>query len=136
MAPTFMPGTWVHSTLVSGDLQRGDIVVLDDGHDDLAVKRVVGLPGETLVLSHGYVFVNRRILLEPYIPLRVYTFPKAPQSVFVLGPDQYFVLGDNRPASADSRVIGPVHRKQIRQKVTLPANAPRARFGPFTLPEY
>ena len=103
MSPTFEPGMWVRSTSISGDLDRGDVVVLDDGSAEYALKRVVGLPGETVHVWRGYVFINRRILLEPYLPKQIYTFPRQRQSVFVLGSDQYFVLGDNSPRSEDSR---------------------------------
>src|SRR4051812_20762564 len=106
MEPTLQPGSAVYSTAVSGELQRGDIVVLDDGDSGRAVKRIVGLPGETVHIWRGYVYINRRILLEPYIGKRNYTFPRQKLAVFVLGNDQYFVLGDNRPCSIDSRVYG------------------------------
>jgi signal peptidase I len=136
MAPTFEPGMWVRSIPVAGDLARGEIVMLDDGKSDYALKRVVGLPGETVHIWRGYVFINRRILLEPYLPKQVYTFPRERQAVFVLGPSQYFVLGDNRPASADSRVYGPVERSSIKGRIALPMQAPQARFGPVVVKPY
>jgi signal peptidase I len=131
MAPNFAPGDWVHARPIAEPLQRADVVVLDDGNDGDAIKRIVGLPGETVQLWHGYVFINNRILLEPYLPKWVYTFPRQRQSVFLLGPDQYFVLGDNRPKSADSRQYGPVDRRQLKTRIPLPAGAERARFGPM-----
>jgi signal peptidase I len=136
MCPTFEPGMWVHSTTISGDLDRGDVVVLDDGSKEYALKRVVGLPGETVHVWRGYIFINQRILIEPYLPKSVYTFPKQRQSVFLLGADQYFVLGDNRPYSSDSRVYGPVERKQIKGRIALPERSPRARFGPMVVKPY
>jgi signal peptidase I len=136
MSPTFQPGMWVRSEPISGDLDRGDVVTLDDGSTEYALKRVVGLPGETVHVWRGYVFINRRILLEPYLPKQVYTFPRERQSVFVLGPDQYFVLGDNRPASSDSRSYGPVERKQLKGRIPLPEHAPRAKFGPMVVKPY
>src|SRR5258706_11079454 len=120
MSPNFEGGTWVHSTRISGSVERGDVVVLDDGSDDYALKRVVGLPGETVQIWHGYVFINHKILLEPYVPKRIYTFPRRRKAIFVLGPNEYFVLGDNRPCSADSRIYGPVERKQLKERVPLP----------------
>ena len=93
MCPTFEPGSWVRATPISSDLARGEVVVLDDGKADYAIKRVVGLPGETVHIWRGYVFINQRILLEPYLPKQVYTFPRERQAVFVLGPSQYFVAG-------------------------------------------
>src|SRR5215831_5650827 len=54
MAPTFQPGTWVHACPIAQPLRRGDIVVFNDGNEGDAVKRIVGLPGETVILWHGY----------------------------------------------------------------------------------
>jgi|ERR1041385_1489261 signal peptidase I len=135
MSPTYESGAMVHTATISTPLERGDVVVLDDRKGDYALKRIVGLPGETVHIWRGYVFINRRILIEPYLPKRVYTFPRERASVFVLGDEQYFVLGDNRPSSADSRIYGPVDRSQVKRRVTAPAIG-RARFGPITLPAY
>jgi signal peptidase I len=136
MSPTFEPGTWVRATPISADLTRGDVVVLDDGRSEYALKRVVGLPGETVHLWRGHVFINKRVLLEPYIPRKIYTFPREKQAVFVLGPDQYFVLGDNRPASSDSRMYGPVERGHIKGRISLPGAAPQPRFGAMVVKPY
>lgn len=136
MAPTFEPGSWVRATPVVGDLGRGEIVILDDGKTDYAVKRIVGLPGETVHIWRGYVFINRRILLEPYLPKQVYTFPRERQAVFVLGPNQYFVLGDNRPASSDSRIYGPIERDSIKGRIPVSGVAPQPKFGPFVVKPY
>ena len=136
MTPTFQPGTWVYTAPISTPLQRGDIVVIDDGHEEYAVKRLVGLPGETVYLGHGYVFINGKILLEPYLAKGTYTFPRGRAAMFILGEEQYFVLGDNRPRSADSRSYGPVERKQIKRRIPQPDGALRAHCGGYTLPAY
>jgi signal peptidase I len=136
MSPTFEEGNRVYATPISGSVDRGDVVVMDDGNGDDAIKRIVGLPGETVYLWRGYVFIDRKILLEPYIPKKVYTLPRQRVAVFELGPSQYFVLGDNRPSSADSRVYGPVERKQIKKRIQLPQSAARAYFGPVRLPPF
>lgn len=86
--------------------RRGDIVVLQDptGGPIPLIKRVVGLPGERITLSHGRVYVDGVILDEPYLDqgtageARTWTVP----------PMQVFVLGDNRGNSKDSRYFGPV----------------------------
>src|SRR3954454_23113542 len=75
MAPTYQSGAWVYTAPISSPLERGDVVIVDDGNHDYAVKRIVGMPGETVHLWRGYVFINRKILLEPYVPKKVYTFP-------------------------------------------------------------
>jgi signal peptidase I len=136
MTPTFQEGTRVYTAPISGPLDRGDVVVMDDGSNSYAIKRVVGMPGETVYLWRGYVFINRTILLEPYVPKKVYTLPRQRLAVFELGPEQYFVLGDNRPESADSRIYGPIGRKQIKKRIELPEGAARARFGPVHLPTF
>jgi signal peptidase I len=136
MSPTFEEGSRVFTTPISGSVNRGDVVVMDDGSKDYAIKRIVGLPGETVYLWRGYVFIDRTILLEPYVPKRVYTLPRQRLSVFELGPNQYFVLGDNRPNSADSRLYGPIERKQIKKRIELPDTAVRAYFGPVRLPSF
>ena len=136
MVPTYQPGSMVYTAPISSPIERGDVVTIDDGNHDYAVKRVVGMPGETVCLWRGYAFINRKILLEPYVPKRVYTFPTQRSSVFVLGENQYFVLGDNRPSSLDSRVYGPIERDQIKRRIGLPEGASRAHFGSLTLPRY
>jgi signal peptidase I len=133
MWPTYEPGAMVRTANISSPLQRGDVVVLDDRKGDYALKRIVGLPGETVHIWRGYVFINHRILIEPYVPKCIYTFPRQRAAVFILGDDQYFVLGDNRPTSADSRMYGPVDREQVKRRVLTPAVG-RARFGPVILP--
>jgi hypothetical protein len=79
------------------------------------------------------------MLVEPYLPKHVYTYPVEPLrrgATFLLGEGQYFVLGDNRPYSADSRMYGPVDRKQIKRRVPLPEDFVCAYFARYTLPEY
>jgi signal peptidase I len=136
MAPTFEEGNRVYTAPISGSVNRGDVVVMDDGKENYAIKRVVGLPGETVYLWRGYVFIDRKILLEPYVPKRVYTLPRRRLAVFELGPSQFFVLGDNRSNSADSRLYGPVERKQIKKRIPLPDSTARAHFGPVRLPPF
>ena len=128
MEPTYPPGTHLYGAPISTPLERGDVVVLDDSNEEYAVKRIIGLPGETVQLWRGCVFINRQMLVEPYLPKHTYTWPMERErrgATFVLGDKEYFVLGDNRPRSADSRVYGPVRRKQIKQT--------RASAGGFRL---
>jgi signal peptidase I len=136
MAPTFRPGTRVYTAPISIPLERGDIVLIDDGRKDYALKRIVGMPGEILHLWRGCVFINRKMLREPYLPKHTYTFPdeKTDTFVFELGADQYFVLGDNRDCSSDSRTYGPVDRKHIKSRVPTSDTVSRARFTAYTLP--
>ena len=91
------------------DPKRGDIVVLQPfpGSFDWYIKRVVGLEGETLAIRKGRVYINGQPLQEPYAR---YT---APDRTYILGRNMYFVMGDNRLNSFDSRNFGPIHRSRI-----------------------
>jgi signal peptidase I len=139
MEPSYPPGTHLYGAPISTPLDRGDVVLLDDGKKEYAVKRIVGLPGESVQLWRGQVFINRKMLVEPYLAKHVYTYPEEPErrgASFVLGDNQYFVLGDNRACSSDSRSYGPVERKQIRRRVPLPSYFVCAYLAPYTLPDY
>jgi signal peptidase I len=139
MDPAYPPGAHLYGAPISTPVERGDVVLLDDGKDDYAVKRIIGLPGETVQLWRGRVFINRRMLVEPYLPKHTYTYPVEQMrrgATFILGEGQYFVLGDNRTCSSDSRVYGPVGRKQIKRRVPSPDEFICAYFAPYTLPAY
>ena len=139
MEPAYSAGTPLYGAPISTPVERGDVVLLDDGQKDYAVKRVIGLPGETVQIWRGRVFINRQLLVEPYLPKLIYTCPLEPThrgATFILGERQYFVLGDNRPYSADSRTYGPVDRKQIKRRVPLPQDFVCAYLAPYTLPDY
>jgi signal peptidase I len=139
MDPTYPAGTHLYGTPISTRLDRGDVVVVDDGKEEYAVKRIIGLPGETVQIWRGQVFINRQMLVEPYLPKHTYTYPAEPTrrgATFILGEREYVVLGDNRPSSADSRNYGPVARRQIKRRVPLPDDFVCAYVIPYTLPAY
>lgn len=96
--------------------QRNDIVVVDlPTMEEMLVKRVVALPGETIEVRDGIVLVNGQPLAEPFPhDLGHTSMPAA-----VLGPLEYFVMGDNRANSNDSRSFGPVQRESIVGRVWL-----------------
>jgi len=103
-----------------GEPCQSDIVALKDPKDNmLVVKRIIALPGQSVYLDHGKVFVNSRLLAEPYLPGKTMTFAyeKNESEFFVMGRDEFFVLGDNRDNSTDSRAFGPVPRRNILGKV-------------------
>lgn len=96
--------------------QRSDIVVIKDPTDGTCVvKRIIATPGESVCFRRGRVFINGRELDEPYLPPGVHTFTdsKTDGELITCGVDQYFVLGDNRSDSCDSRIFGPIRRQNI-----------------------
>jgi signal peptidase I len=100
--------------------QQCDIVALKDPQDNaLVVKRIIALPGQSVYLDHGKVYVDSQPLSEPYLPGKTLTFAyeKNESEFFVMGKDEFFVLGDNRGNSTDSRVFGAVPRQNILGKV-------------------
>jgi signal peptidase I len=99
--------------------QRGDIVILRPPTDDSKdfIKRIIALPGERLLIRDGYVYINGHRLDEPYLPeaWNVYNnWPlTGPADGQVIPPNQYFVMGDNRNRSQDSRAFGPIGKDRI-----------------------
>jgi signal peptidase I len=130
MAPTLEDSDEVFvekiSRLFASGLKRGDIVTADayqgSGEEDdiIIIKRVVGLPGEHITVREGYVWINGGKLDEPYLSEEVLTSEhNMAFSDLILGPDEYYLLGDNRMSSRDSRDIGPVARQEIEGRLIL-----------------
>ena len=139
MYPTFVPKDVVQARSFRSSSARGDVVIVNDDHGDRVIKRIIGLPGETVTIYRGFVYINSRRLSEPYLLKHTYTFKCAIEdespAKWRLGEDQYFVLGDNRLESRDSRAFGPVGRQNIVGKVNLPDNSPKPGFWDITLSE-
>jgi len=102
-----------------GEIHRGDVVVFLYPHDHQKsyIKRVIALPGDDLKIDHGRVFVNGRELAEKYVPLRFEDSRSLPE--FVIPDREYFVMGDHRSISSDSRDFGPVDRELIYGKAAF-----------------
>jgi signal peptidase I len=95
---------------------RGDVVVLKDPTDGgYAVKRVIASSGDSVYFKSGRIYLNGHKLKEPYLlpGTPTYTFAQTQEELIVCGNDQYFVMGDNRNNSFDSRFYGPVPGRNI-----------------------
>ena len=106
-----------------GDPERFDVIIFNYDEDTTYVKRIIGLPGETVRIDqNGNIYINEQLLKEDYgnAVIEATKLGRASQPV-VLGPDEYFVLGDNRNNSSDSRWadVGNVQREDIIGKVVL-----------------
>jgi len=109
------------------DPQRGEVVVFhaparagcQQGAGCDFVKRIIGLPGETVEIREGKIFINGQELKEDYLPLGFITHSGAYTSrgPISLGPNEYFVMGDNRDHSSDSRYWGPIDENDIVGRV-------------------
>jgi signal peptidase I len=137
MHPTFRHNDVVQTRAPDANLGRGDVVIINDKRGDLMIKRIIGMPGEVVTLFHGFVYINGQRLSEPYLPKHTYTFKSEiadeRPAEWKLGDNHFFVLGDNRLESHDSRNFGPVDRHGIRRVVELPANAIRPGFCDIVL---
>ena len=114
MAPHFETGDYLivdELTFRFRDPKRGEVIIFKYplNPSQKFIKRVIGLPGETIEIKKGSVFVNGKILREDYLN-NVSTFPDLK---ITLKNDEYFVLGDNRNSSLDSRIFGPLKRDLI-----------------------
>jgi signal peptidase I len=102
-----------------GEIHRGDVVVFEypRDHTKSYIKRVIALPGDRLRIADGQVYVNSVRLKEPYVPNRFADDRSEPEQV--LPSHEYFVMGDHRSISSDSREFGPVDRNLIYGKAVF-----------------
>lgn len=106
------------------DPHRGEIVVFH-GEDMELIKRVIALPGDTIDIRNGKVYINDEVLEEAYLAEGTITKPTVPGSLFhytypyTIPENQYFMMGDNRGNSKDSRAIGTINREAIYATANL-----------------
>lgn len=127
MMPNFVNNEYLLTEKVSyyfRDPQRGDVVVFTPPVSNLDeyIKRVIGLPGETVTVKNGHVYINDKVLDEPYLPEGTYTNGGncnrdstclREGEAYKIPDGYYIVMGDNRNNSSDSRYWGPITKKAI-----------------------
>lgn len=128
MAPTLLVGDRVIVNKLEykfGSVERGDIVAIFSPLEKKnLVKRVIGLPGEEVKFTEeGEIYIDGNLLEEDYLNDSVY--PSYSDGSFEVNDGQYFVMGDNRNNSADSRVFGPISLDKVFGKVIF-------IYGPFS----
>jgi len=103
------------------DVKRGDVVVFlfPDDPSKSYIKRLIGLSGDTVEIREGKVIVNGQELDEPYVDSRFNQSHRSQQPIYVR-PNYYYVLGDNRDNSSDSRMWGLVPERYVYAKVVSP----------------
>jgi signal peptidase I len=139
MEQTVMPGEYILVDKLTprfDGYKRGDIVVFHpptgfsigpDG-DKPFIKRIIGTPGDTVEVAEGHVLVNGKALVEPYVFEGQPTRARSGTTRWSVAPGDYFVMGDHREASTDSRDFGPVAASQIIGRAWL-RYWPLSRFG-------
>jgi signal peptidase I len=102
-----------------GEIHRGDVVVFlyPHDHEKSYIKRVIALPGDDLRIDHGQVYVNSHLVPEPYVPKQFEDDRSQPE--MTVPTHEYFVMGDHRSISSDSREFGPVDRELIYGKAAF-----------------
>ena len=130
ITPVRVDGDSMKNTLKNGDIlllyklssiDRFDIIVLDEEKDnEKIIKRVIGLPGETVAIKKGKIYINDKVIDDEYAYGETSDYNKV-----TLRDDEYFILGDNRLISKDSRYFGPIKDNEIKGKIVF-------RLFPFT----
>ncbi len=126
MHPTYKNGEYLMANKVTyriKDPERGDVVIFKYSDTQDFIKRIIGLPGDTVMLKDGQLYINNKRLDESnYLSDSVYTnggdFLKEGESK-VIPEGEYFVCGDNRPHSSDSRTFGSVEKADIKGKAWI-----------------
>lgn len=148
MLPNFQSGEYLLTDKVSykmRDPARGEVVVFHapetancpTGTGCDFIKRILAVPGESVAVRDNRIIVNGVATVEPYVPSDYQTLPGAftKGRTITLGPDEYFVSGDNRPFSSDSRAWGPIQKRDIIGRVFF-RYWPLSEVGTLSTVEY
>lgn len=147
MAPTFSSGDYIlidELSLRFKNIERGEVIVFKSpiNLSTYFIKRVVGLPGERILINDNKIVIFNKthpkglIINEPYLPYQVKTLTRLNKNIDInLKDDEYFVLGDNRQYSYDSRDWGPLKKENIVGIARLRL-WPIKSFSVFASPKY
>ncbi|MDE5539381.1 MAG: signal peptidase I [Bacilli bacterium] len=137
VTPIRVNGNSMHNTLAGGEIMllnklghidRYDIVVVNlDIEEENIIKRVIGMPGETLEIINNEIFINGEIIEDKYGYYENEEYVMNTDKI-TLGENEYYVLGDNRVVSLDSRIFGKVNKKDIKGTTNF-IIFPFAKFG-------
>jgi signal peptidase I len=141
MEPTFYNGEYILTSKATYRFrrpQRGDVVVLKSpkNPDIEYIKRIVGLPGDKIMIHDGNVYLNNQLLEENYISAKTNLWEGGfiiDNTAFTVPDNEFFVMGDNRPRSSDSREFGPIPSSSIIGYVFY-RYYPPGRVGAITNP--
>ena len=130
ITPVRVDGSSMRQTLEDGNIlllykmakiNRYDIVVLDEEYDnEIIIKRIIGLPGETVEIKNNKIYINDKKIEDEYAYGDTGDYEK-----ITLADDEYFILGDNRLISKDSRYFGPIKESDLMGEVVF-------RIWPFS----
>lgn len=143
MEPNFHNGEFILTNKVEyrvSNPKRGDVVIFKSPKNKEIdyIKRVIGLPGDTVALRNNAIYVNGNKLEESYLAPGVVIFGESylhENQEVTVPPGKYFVLGDNRPHSSDSREFGPIAKEDFIGKAFL-RYWPFSQFGTIAHPSY
>ncbi len=142
MQPNFINGEYLVANKLVYTLnnpKRGDVIIFKHSATQDYIKRIIGLPGETVSIRNGKVYVNDDLLDESlYIDPAVYTNGGAvlkEGESYIVPEGEYFVLGDNRLNSSDSRSFGSISRESIKARAWI-VYFPFNLFRIVATPEY
>ena len=126
MVPNYPDGEYLLTekvTYYKSDPKRGDVVVFKPPvSEDEFIKRIIGLPGDTISLHGGKVYINGKMLNENYLNSSLFTeaHPYLNEGIDIkIADGDYIVMGDNRPSSYDSRSWGAIKKKDITGRAWL-----------------
>lgn len=118
MEPNYESHDYVIGYNFNQDYSRGDVIIANSPSNKLVIKRIIGLPGDTIYFEQGKLYINGEYYLEDYVS-QTYNQSAFSMGELTLNEDEYFIVGDNRDVSLDSRNYGPVKKSDIKAEAGI-----------------